>query len=445
MVLEKVGYTVLAGVAYLAMAQMPLAGIEQTTSDPLYWLRPVLGGTKGSILDFGVSSIVASTYGLNLLYAAGYLNRALFGNLQKHVAMLLVIAQALFATFGGVYGTGLAPFTLGLLFTQLVGAGFFAIYLDQAIQKGYGFGTGYNTYIALHIVAEFLWGAFSFRSFQTGKGTEYEGAIVALVQLVIGRRDKFRAVKEAFYRSNLPNIATLLIKVAAIGTTIYFQSTRYEVAIQHSLHRQNGGKYPIKLLYTASAPLLVVSTVIGFYTFISQVLFGLLPNNILVRVFGVWKSFDKNPQRFPSSGLAVLLTPPRHFFSIIHPISLINFAIYAAIFTAACIYISFVWPEAAGNNAKDVSKTLEAQSLVIPGRREGSIYKEMKKLIPQVSTTGGAILALIALAGDLLGSYGTGTSSVLVIVIAYQFFEIIAIDYQNRGPGETLCNPLNNP
>lgn len=47
----------------------------------------------------------------------------------------------------------------------------------------------------------------------TGRGAEFEGAIIALFHLMLTRNDKVRALKEAFYRSNMPNITNLLATI----------------------------------------------------------------------------------------------------------------------------------------------------------------------------------------------------------------------------------------
>jgi protein transport protein SEC61 subunit alpha len=44
----------------------------------------------------------------------------------------------------------------------------------------------------------------------TGRGAEFEGAVIALFHLLLTRNDKVRALKEAFYRQNMPNIINLL-------------------------------------------------------------------------------------------------------------------------------------------------------------------------------------------------------------------------------------------
>lgn len=61
----------------------------------------------------------------------------------------------------------------------------------------------------------------------TGRGTEFEGAIIALFHLLATRTDKVRALREAFYRQNLPNLMNLLATVLVFAVVIYFQVFSY--------------------------------------------------------------------------------------------------------------------------------------------------------------------------------------------------------------------------
>lgn len=56
-----------------------------------------------------------------------------------------------------------------------------------------------------------------------GRGTEFEGAVIALFHLLATRSDKIRALREAFYRHNLPNLLNLSATILVFGVVIYFQ------------------------------------------------------------------------------------------------------------------------------------------------------------------------------------------------------------------------------
>merc|ERR1712157_204567 len=89
-----------------------------------------------------------------------------------------------------------------LIIMQLFVAGVIVIVLDELLQKGYGLGSGISLFIATNICENIVWKAFSPTTMNTGRGTELEGAVIALFHLLITRTDKVRALKEAFYRQN---------------------------------------------------------------------------------------------------------------------------------------------------------------------------------------------------------------------------------------------------
>ena len=70
--------------------------------------------------------------------------------------------------------------------------------------------SGISLFIATNICESIIWKAFSPTTINTGRGPEFEGAVIALFHLLLTWPDKQRALREAFYRQNLPNIMNLL-------------------------------------------------------------------------------------------------------------------------------------------------------------------------------------------------------------------------------------------
>jgi protein transport protein SEC61 subunit alpha len=144
------------------------------------------------------------------------------------LGMIITIGQGSAYVLSGLYGP---PAELGLgnsflIILQLFFAGIIVLLLDELLQKGYGLGSGISLFIATNICENIIWKAFSPTTINTGRGTEFEGAIIALFHLLITRSDKVRALKEAFYRQNLPNITNLLATALVFVIVIYFQGMR---------------------------------------------------------------------------------------------------------------------------------------------------------------------------------------------------------------------------
>lgn len=109
---------------------------------------------------------------------------------------------------------------------QLFFAGIIVICLDEMLQKGYGLGSGISLFIATNICENIIWKAFSPYTITGPQGPQFEGAVIALFQLLVQRGDKVRALKEAFYRNNLPNCTNLLATIAIFLVVIYFQVSK---------------------------------------------------------------------------------------------------------------------------------------------------------------------------------------------------------------------------
>merc|ERR1711920_502897 len=96
-----------------------------------------------------------------------------------------------------------------LIIMQLFFAGVIVLLLDELMQKGYGMGSGISLFIATNICESIIWKSFSPTTMNTGKGTEFEGAVVACFHFLASRTNKLVALKDAFYRSSAPNLTNL--------------------------------------------------------------------------------------------------------------------------------------------------------------------------------------------------------------------------------------------
>ena len=127
-------------------------------------------------------------------------------------------------------------------------------------------------------------------------GTEFEGAVIALFHLLLTRNDKMRALKEALFRVNLPNMANLLATVFIFVIVIYLQGFRVELPVKSSKFRGQQGTYPIRLFYTSNMPIMLQSGLVSNIFFISQMLFNRFPENLLIRMLGIWEVLRARPR-----------------------------------------------------------------------------------------------------------------------------------------------------
>lgn len=209
----------------------------------------------------------------------------------KVFALLISLGQATVYVLTGLYGQ---PSDLGagvclLLIIQLVAAALIVILLDELLQKGYGLGSGISLFIATNICESIVWKAFSPTTINTGRGPEFEGAIISLFHLLFTWNDKGRALREAFWRERLPNVMNLIATLAVFAVVIYLQGFRIEIPVKSNRFRGQRGSYPVKLFYTSNMPIMLESALTSHVYIVSQMLFSRFPDNFLVKLLGVWE------------------------------------------------------------------------------------------------------------------------------------------------------------
>lgn len=271
-------------------------------------------------------------------------------------ALIIAIGQATVYVLTGLYGQ---PSDLGagvclLLILQLVVAALIVVLLDELLQKGYGLGSGISLFIATNICESIVWKAFSPTTVNTGRGPEFEGAIIALFHLLFTWNDKSRALKEAFYRDRLPNVMNLLSTVIVFAVVIYLQGFRIEIPVKSNRNRGQRGVYPIKLFYTSNMPIMLESALSSNVFIVSQMLYNRFPDNLFVKLLGVWEPLEESSQLFAKSGIAYYMSPPHTFkAALTDPV---HFVLYLTFMLTACAMFSKTWIEVSGSGPREVAK-----------------------------------------------------------------------------------------
>jgi len=312
-----------------------------------------------------------------------------------------------------------------LIILQLLFSGLLVICLDELLQKGYGLGSGISLFIATNICETIVWKSFSPTTINTGRGTEFEGAVIALFHLLLTRTDKVRAIREAFYRQNLPNITNLMATLLVFVIVIYFQGFRVDLPVKYERQRGQAGSYPIKLFYTSNIPIILQTALVSNLYFLSQLLYRRYPTNIAIQLLGTWREVQGGQgQSIPVAGLAYYVSPPSSVAEIWR--DPFHAAFYLIFVLTACALFSKTWIEVSGSSAKDVAKQLREQKMVMKGHRNSSMVKELNRYIPTAAAFGGLCIGALSVLADFMGAIGSGTGILLAVTIIYQYFEAFA-------------------
>lgn len=428
---EKVMWTVFTLLIFLVCCQMPLYGISTTTSsDPFYWLRVILASNRGTLMELGISPIVTSGLVMQLLAGSNIINvdqslkedRALFQGAQKLFGIVITIGESVAYVLSGMYGDvkDLGAGNAILIIIQLFFAGIVVIILDELLQKGYGLGSGISLFIATNICENIIWRAFSPTTINMGRGTEFEGAVIALFHLLITRPNKVTALREAFYRQNLPNCTNLLATVLVFVIVIYFQGFRVDLPVKYSKYRGQQGSYPIKLFYTSNIPIILQTALVSNLYFFSQLLYKRYPGNFLVNLLGKWQEVGGGAK--PVAGLAYYVSPPESLSDLVT--DPFHALFYLTFILVACALFSKTWIEVSGSSPKDVAKQLKDQGMEIRGYRDQSTIKVLNRYIPIAAAFGGMCIGALTVVADFMGAIGSGTGILLAVTIIFQYYEM---------------------
>lgn len=438
---EKIVWTAMTLFIFLVCCQIPIYGIVTSkSSDPFYWMRVILASNRGTLMELGISPIVTSSMVMQLLAGSRIIevnqnvkeDRALFSGAQKLFGILITIGEAVAYVVSGMYGD-LGTLGAGnaiLIIMQLFMAGMIVITLDELLQKGYGLGSGISLFIATNICENIIWKAFSPTTINTGRGTEFEGAIIALFHLLITRSDKVRGLKEAFYRQNLPNLTNLLATVLVFLVVIYFQGWRVDLPVKYAKYRGQQGTYPIKLFYTSNMPIILQTALVSNLYFLSQLLYKSYGGNVLVRLLGKWQDVEgMKGNSVPVGGLAYYISPPTSMAEIIaDPIHALFYIIFIL---SSCALFSKTWIEVSGSSSKDVAKQLLSQQMCMKGHRDQAIVHVLNRYIPVAAAFGGMCIGALTIVADFMGAIGSGTGILLSVTIIYQYYEMFT--KENEG------------
>lgn len=441
---ERLVYTLVCLAIFLVCSQLPLYGVKTTAgSDPFYWARVIMASSRGTVMELGIGPTVTAGLITQLLVGSKIVevdhnvkaDRDLMKTAEHVLSLIITVGQAIVYVISGMYGE---PSDIGLvnsvlIVVQLFVAGILVMLLDDMLNNGWGLGSGISLFIATNICESIVWKAFSPYTLNVGRGPEFEGAIIALFQFLFTRADKTKALKDAFYRQDMPNIMQLLATVAIFLMVVYFQGFRVELPIRNKRSRSAASTYPIKLFYTSNMPIILQSALVSNLYFISQLLYKKYGGNLLVQLLGRWQADEFSQQMNPVGGLVYYISPPRSLTdAAANPVHTL---FYVAFMLGACALFSITWIEVSGQSASDVAKQLREQQYFLQGHRDtvGSLKKELNRYIPTAAAFGGMCIGALTIVADFLGAIGSGTGILLAVTIIYQYWEQFEREKQQMG------------
>lgn len=442
---EKVLFTLGCGFLF-TLSQIPLYGLTKdaglSMADPFPTLRPVFAMEQGTLLELGLLPALTAAFvwqlaatlrrlKVNFKYAE---DRELFQTAQKVLAMLLGVALAAGLAASGYYDAVLASPSVGskaLLVVQVSGWNALCVLMLEVLDKGYGFGLGVLCFVALHSATRLVRDVIGLETVLGADGeTQTYGVLPNMIKylFVLDFPAAKTALVQVLTRSGYPSLGMVVLAVALGLAAISLQNYRAALPIRSSKARGTANVYPVRLLYTGGLPLLFALTVLAnaqLWTHFAAA--AVAPYYPKVATF----LESRDAQGSLVSGVAFYLTAPASLSaSVLAPLRAV---VYPAAVLLLAVPFGVFWADVSGSAPKDIAQQFKEQSIIIAGKRDVSVSKELSRIVPVAAATGAFALAALALAGDLAGGAGKTTSVILGVCAAFAVLEDFMADFQRSG------------
>jgi len=444
---RKLGWTAGVLVLYFFLTNVQLFGLDAGTQSDLFGrFRSILAGSQGSILQLGIGPIVTASIVLQLLGGADLLgldtddprDQVLYQGLQKLLVVVMIVLTGAPMVFAGNFlpadtavgealGIGLRG-VQGLLFFQIAVGGILILFMDEIVSK-WGVGSGVGLFIIAGVSQQLVGGLFAWEGLG---GTP--GFFPTWFAILTGSQEIASPLTAEGLQALLLGQGQLLALVTTVlifAIVVYAESVRVEIPLSHARVKGARGRFPVKLIYASVLPMILVRALQANIQFAGRIL------NSTWNQMPVWLGQYSNGQ--PVSGLFYYLAPiqTRNDWmwwlagTAAEPWQIvIRVGVDLSIMVIGGAIFAIFWVETTGMGPEATAQQIQNSGMQIPGFRRNPqvIEKVMERYIPQVTVIGGALVGLLAVGANMLGTIGqvSGTGLLLTVSITYKLYEEIA-------------------
>jgi len=433
-------------VIYFFLTNISIFGLDAGGSDIFGQFRSILAGEQGSLMQVGIGPIVTASIVLQLLGGANLLgldtndprDQVLYQGLQKLLVLVVTAATAFPMVFAGGFlpanpdiaaGLGISVTLLqAIMFTQVFIGGVLILFMDEIVSK-WGVGSGVGLFIIAAVSQQIIGGFFGWSDL-TGNLGFFEGWLsVFFGEAELGPPFTSEWVGALLFEPG--QILGLITTVFIFAVVVYAESVRVEIPLSHSRVRGARGRFPVKLIYASVLPMILVRALQANIQFMGQILQSQWAG------MPAWLGTYSDGQ--PDGGLFFYLAPiqsPQDWMWFrggvtVEPIEiLLRISIDLTFMVIGGAIFAVFWVETTGMGPEATAKQIQNSGMQIPGFRRNPqvVEKVMERYIPQVTVIGGALVGLLAVMANLLGTIGdvSGTGLLLTVSITYKLYEEIA-------------------
>ncbi|SEH14871.1 protein translocase subunit secY/sec61 alpha [Natronorubrum sediminis] len=441
---RKLAWTAGILVLYFFLTNIALLGLQGGEATDIFGeFRSVLAGEMGSLMQVGIGPIVTASIVMQLLGGANLLgldtddprDQILYQGLQKLLVIVMTALTALPMVFAGGFLPAQPSLTLGglefgqtqvqmLMFAQIFVGGILILYMDEVVSK-WGIGSGIGLFIIASVSQQLVTGFVSPSS---------EGFFYSWYEIITGQVETGSIVSsDGLYTIFLGEgqIIALLTTLLIFSVVVYAESVRVEIPLSHSRVKGARGRFPVKLIYASVLPMILVRALQANIQFMGQILDSVWAG------MPTWLGDYSGGE--PASGFFYYTAPiysPDDWMWWTGAVTqdawmvLIRISVDLSFMVIGGAIFAIFWVETTNMGPDATARQIQNSGMQIPGFRQnvGVIEKVMERYIPQVTVLGGALVGLLAVWANMLGTVGgvEGTGLLLAVSITYKLYEEIA-------------------
>ncbi|WP_327052969.1 preprotein translocase subunit SecY [Halomicrococcus gelatinilyticus] len=431
---------------YFFLTNVTLYGANEG-ADIFGQFRSLLAGGQGSVLHLGIGPIVTASIVLQLLGGANLLgldtddprDQVLYQGLQKLLVVVMIFLTGLPMVFAGGFLPAdpqlAATFPGGemgvkwLIFAQILVGAILVLFMDEIISK-WGVGSGIGLFIVAGVSQKLIGGLFAWSGLP-GR----PGLIPNWIAIATGNAGEVPSLLTAegiqYLLLDGGGILALVTTVLIFSIVVYAESVRVEIPLSHARVKGARGRFPVKLIYASVLPMILVRALQANIQFLGRILHSQLGNDM-----PVWLGQYDGGRAI--GGLFYYLAPIQNRADWMWWTGLaqepwqvlLRVAIDLTFMIVGGAIFAIFWVETTDMGPEATAKQIQNSGMQIPGFRQntGVIEKVMERYIPQVTVIGGALVGLLAVLANMLGTIGgvSGTGLLLTVSITYKLYEEIA-------------------
>ncbi|ELY67802.1 preprotein translocase subunit SecY [Natrinema versiforme JCM 10478] len=312
-----------------------------------------------------------------------------------------------------------------LMFAQIFVGGVLILYMDEVVSK-WGVGSGIGLFIIAGVSQRLVTGLV-----QPSQG----GFFFDWYRILTGQVEVGSLISTSGLQTLLINeghIIALLTTVLIFGIVVYAESVRVEIPLSHARVKGARGRFPVKLIYASVLPMILVRAVQANVQFMGQIM-----NSQWAGMPSWLGTYSQQGQ--PTGGFFYYVAPiysPDDWMWFSANVAqewwqvMIRIGIDVTFMVVGGAIFAIFWVETTDMGPESTAKQIQNSGMQIPGFRQnvGVIEKVMERYIPQVTVIGGALVGLLAVWANMLGTIGgvSGTGLLLAVSITYKLYEEIA-------------------